>query len=71
MESWNSGLPASKYIVAHYKKCGLCRGHDRLISSGELYPHEKLVVFARHIRKVQASIKQAVEDDEVRQCEKS
>ncbi len=66
MESWNSGTPASKYIVAHYKRCGLCRRHDRLISSGESYPVETLRVYARHIRNVQATIKQAVEDDEVR-----
>ncbi|KKN17581.1 hypothetical protein LCGC14_0964470 [marine sediment metagenome] len=62
MESWNSGLPASKYIVAHFKKCRLCRKHDHQVAHGIEYTPQKLAVFAEHIRSTQAAIKLAIEE---------
>ncbi|KKM84487.1 hypothetical protein LCGC14_1298610 [marine sediment metagenome] len=67
MESWNSGIPASKYIVAHIKRCNLCRNHDRQVSHGVEYTPKKLAVFVKHIRAVKAAIKLALEDEEVLQ----
>lgn len=58
-------IPASKYIVAHIKRCNLCRKHDRHVGSGEQYTPKELAVYAKHVRSVQAAIKLAVEADEV------
>lgn len=58
-------MPATKYIEAHFKKCNLCRKHDRRASSGERYTDKELATYKAHIARTLTAIKLAVEDEAI------
>ena len=60
--------PYVNLLVAHIKRCHMCRRHDRLVAEGRQYPDEVLLErFAAHVRATIARIKMATEDAQLRE----